>query len=658
MSLGRLRRLASRALNTLGNLIVGLFFVLLGLGSVGSAMAAAPTNLIKSQAYFVDPTGELTFAQVQDKTFTPYTGILAKGYSSDVFWLKLRVDQTLGPKSAGQSGGFSIGQFRQRPDQLVVRVRPTYLDDIRLYDPLELNRPERLAGDRHPWLQDEFRSFNHGFVIPKGSEPRDIWLRLQSTSTMLVGVDVYSYDVTTGLERRQEMINSVDVALVLFFIFWGGLLFFMCPDRVVGAFLLAMVVSFFFATNYMGYYRIFFADDLPVGFSNHAYSVLVMMMPAAYMLFHRQLISEYKPPRWMFQLLLLPQYYVVIGLVLFFGGFPTLALALNALLALAGLIWICIILLVGAKQSVASEDQPPLISQYWLLAYYLVLSWVYALLTLPAFGLIEPTSTSLGRSIVQSVVSLGALAGIVFLRGRLLEQGRQRALAAAEQSASFEKNKRQEQDEFFAMLTHEIRTPLTVMAYAAKTPMPEGQLSDHVKHGIEEIDQIIERCVQADRADQGREELRLETVAVIDLIDAALKGFYQKRIKRDVESVALAFITTDPSLFQIVLTNLIDNALKYSPRLSPIDLLAQAQTRDDREGVSFTVINTEGPAGAPDTAKMFDKYYRAPRARKITGSGLGLFVAKSFAVKIGGDLRYQAANNQIRFELWMPVSKS
>jgi two-component system, sensor histidine kinase LadS len=658
MSLGRLRHLASRTPNTLGIFIVGLFLVLLGSGPARSAMAAAPTNLIQSQAYYVDPTGELTFAQVQNKTFTPYTGILAKGYTSGAFWLKIRIDPALVVGSSSPGGGFSIGQFRQRPEELVVRVRPTYLDDIRLYDPLEPNRPERLAGDSHPWLLDEFRSFNHGFVIPKESESRDIWLRLQSTSTMLVGVDVYPYDVTAGLERRQEMINSIDVVLVLFFIFWGGLLFFMRPDRVVGAFLVAMVVSFFFATNYMGYYRIFFADDLPAGFSNHAYSVLVMMMPAAYMLFHRQLLSEYKPPRWMFQLLLLPQYYVVIGLVLFFGGFPTLALALNALLAVAGLIWICIILLVGVKQPVATEDQPPLISKYWLLAYYLVLSWVYALLTLPAFGLIEPTSTSLGRSIVQSVVSLGALAGIVFLRGRLLEQSRQRALAAAEQSASFEKNKRQEQDEFFAMLTHEIRTPLTVMAYAAQTPMPDGQLSGHVKHGIEEIDQIIERCVQADRADQGRETLRLETVAVIDLIEAALKGFYPKRIKRDIEPVALELITTDPSLFQIVLTNLIDNALKYSPPLSPIDLLARAQSLGEREGISFTVINTEGPAGAPDTTKMFDKYYRAPRARKITGSGLGLFVAKSFAVKIGGELRYQATYNQIRFELWMPVSKS
>jgi signal transduction histidine kinase len=360
----------------------------------------------------------------------------------------------------------------------------------------------------------------------------------------------------------------------------------------------------------------------------------------------------------MFQLLLLPQYYVVLGLALFFLGYSTQALAVNALLAFLGLVWICIVLLVGVKQPIASESQPPLISKYWLLVYYLVLSWIYGLLILPSFGWIEPAVTSLGRSIVQGVVSLGALAGIVFLRGRLLETSRQRALLDAEKSASFEKNKRQEQDEFFAMLTHEIRTPLTVMAYAAQTPMPEGQLSDHVKHGIEEIDQIIERCVQADRADQGREEPRLETVAVMDLIEAALKGFYPKRIKTDVDPVALALITTDPSLFQIILSNLIDNALKYSPPASLTHLAARAEKRDGRDGISFTVTNTVGPAGAPDASKMFDKYYRAPRARKITGSGLGLFVAKSFAVKIGSDLRYQNTSNQIRFELWMPVSKS
>lgn len=634
----------------------GCLFV--ALSNSGLANAAAPINLVQAQAYYEDRTGDLSLAQVQQKAFTPYTGILSKGYSSAVYWIKIRVDPRLAGRSVRSSGSFSIGQFTLRPDKLVVRIRPVYLDDIRLYDPLEPERLERVTGDRHPWLSDEFRSFSHGFVIPKSGEPRDIWLRVESTSTMLVGVDVYPYDVMTGLERRLEMINSLDVALCLFFIFWGGLLFYTRPDRVLGAFLLAMVVSFFFATNYMGYYRIFFGDYLPVGFSDVTYSALVMLMPAVYMLFHRRLLSEYKPQRWMMRLLLVPQYYFVFGLAFFILGHPTLALSLNALLAVLALAWICMILGFGTKQPQASENQSPLLSKYLLLFYYLILVVVFGWLALPAFGLLEPSTNSLGRSALQGAVSLGALAGIVFLRGRLLEQSRQRAMVAAEQSASFEKNKRKEQDEFFSMLTHEIRTPLTVMAYAAKTAMPAGQLSAHVKQGIGEIDQIIERCVQAGRADQALEQLQLDTVAVVDLTEAALSGFFRKRINVDIESVALELITTDPSLFQIVLTNLIDNAMKYSPHGDSIGLVASPTNRDGEAGVAFVVSNVIGPAGVPDEKKMFEKYYRAPRARNITGSGLGLFVARSFAVRLAGDLRHQIDNNQIRFELWMPVSKS
>jgi len=643
---------------TLGQLFVKALFVLGCLVSSGLTHAAIPTNLIKSQAYYEDRTGELSLAQVQQQTFTPYTGILAKGYSSAVYWLKLRIDPNLESAAPDQSRGLSLSQFSQRPDELVVRVRPPYLDNIRLFDPLEPSRADRVTGDLYPWLSTEFRSFNHGFVIPKGDGPRDIWLRLESTSTMLVGVDVYPYDVMQGLERRQEIINNLDLVLLLFFIFWGGLLFFTRPDRVVGAFLVAMVVSFFFATNYMGYYRVFLDDYLPVGFSNSAYSVLVMLVPATYLLFHRRLLSEYHPTRWMMHLLLPCQYYFLFGLFLLFVGYPTLALALNAILALSGLLWICVMLVVGVRQPIASANQPPLLSKYLLLAYYIILSIVFAVLTLPAFGLMEPTTNSLGRSIIQGAVTLGALAGIVFLRGRLLEQSRQRALVAAEQAASFEKNKRQEQDQFFAMLTHEIRTPLTVMAYAAQTTMPDGQLSEHVKHGIQEIDQIIERCVQADRADQETVQPQIQTVAVSDLIQAVFKRFSSKRIQWDVDLTTPESFATDLSLFQIVLGNLIDNALKYSPKESLVEVLVSASNRENVQGIRFLVSNTIGSSGRPDEEKLFDKYYRAPRARNITGSGLGLFVARSFAVKLDGYLRCQIEDNQIRFELWMPTSRS
>jgi signal transduction histidine kinase len=106
------------------------------------------------------------------------------------------------------------------------------------------------------------------------------------------------------------------------------------------------------------------------------------------------------------------------------------------------------------------------------------------------------------------------------------------------------------------------------------------------------------------------------------------------------------------------LGNLIDNALKYSPKESLVEVLVSASNRENVQGIRFLVSNTIGSSGRPDEEKLFDKYYRAPRARNITGSGLGLFVARSFAVKLDGYLRCQIEDNQIRFELWMPTSRS
>lgn len=631
---------------------------------VGSAQAAAPTNLIAQQSFYEDPTGELTFADVREKSFTPYTGILTKGFSESVFWIKLTIDPNIGADRQSKTEPrftFSLPPPRATAGELVVRVRPPYLDDIRLYDPLEPEKNSRVTGDLHSWLDSEFRSLNHGFVIPEGSEPRTIWLRVQSTSTMLVGLDVYPYDVVQGLERRQELISTIDIVLILFLILWGGAIFVSRPDKVVGAFLLAMVATFFFATNYLGYYRIFLGDFLPPDFSDKAYSVLVMVMPATLLLFHRRVIAEYQPKPWMKALLLPGQYYFVVGLALYYLGYQTLALQTNALIVLLSTAWICVTLMFGVKRESWAHPDSALLSKNLLLGYYVLLTGLFVMLALPALNLLPPAEASLGRSLIHGAVSFGALAGIVLLRGRLLEQKRQRALASAEQAAHFEKSKRVEQDQFFAMLTHEIRTPLTVMTYAAQTSLPDDQLRDHVKQSIQEIDQIIERCVQADKVDQEGIPLALSRVKISDLINDTLERFSRQRLTLTFSLDSDRTLATDVSLFHIVAGNLIENALKYSPRDSTVSLCVSDRQKiglteqTGQVGLSILVSNLVGPAGLPDPQKLFDKYYRAPRARNITGSGLGLFVARSFAAKIGAQLHYQTYDNQIVFELWIPT---
>lgn len=651
------------------------------------------SDLISSKAYFEDASGKLTFAEVQDKPFTPFTGILTEGFSGSAYWLRLRIDPRFaqGQPALEPAGGFppTIHLPSRFVDTLVLRVRPPYLDQIELFDPLEPDRINRVTGNILPWLDDEFRSLNHGFLIPRGDGPRDVWLRVVSTSTMLVGVDALPYDQMRALEKRQEILNTLDVALTLFFIVWAGLLFALRPDRLVGAFLVVMVVSFFYATNYMGYYRIYLGQWAQPQFFDQLQSALIMLLPASYMLFNRRLLQDYRPSAWMMRMLLPAQYYFVIGWVVLLLGHEWLALPFNAALAFLSQVWVCVILVTGMRadsqhlkqQSFQSTTQQhpqtssaiepkhterqdisanaqPVLSRGWVLAYSAFLAIQFGALVLPALGLVPALVMSQYRSIIQGALPFLLMAVIVHLRNRRLEREQQRQVLKAEQEAASEKNRREESEQFLAMLTHEIRTPLTVMAYASKTDLPEGQLGEHVKSGIREIDELIERCVQADRADQSGLPLVLTQTTVELALHAPRTRFVGERVDWRIDVASDQPLVSDLTLVEVVLNNLIDNALKYSAADTRVKVHVYRQglaLEDGASGLMVSVSNSLGPAGLPDPKRLFEKYYRAPRAHIRTGSGLGLYVARSFAQKLGGRLDYHHTTDWVRFDLWLPL---
>lgn len=114
-------------------------------------------------------------------------------------------------------------------------------------------------------------------------------------------------------------------------------------------------------------------------------------------------------------------------------------------------------------------------------------------------------------------------------------------------------------------------------------------------------------------------------------------------------------LRTDRQLLQTILSNLLDNAARYSDPVTPVELDVQAVTEDGREGVLFCVSNTPGLAGWPDASQIFSKYYRALGAQRDSGSGLGLFLAQQLACTLQGSLRYQPTDSLVRFKLWIPL---
>jgi K+-sensing histidine kinase KdpD len=112
---------------------------------------------------------------------------------------------------------------------------------------------------------------------------------------------------------------------------------------------------------------------------------------------------------------------------------------------------------------------------------------------------------------------------------------------------------------------------------------------------------------------------------------------------------------TDAQFLEVMLGNLIDNAVRYGDTLMPVLILTHVQRNAaGAAGVNITVSNRPGAASWPDADKVFKKYYRSAGAERQSGTGLGLYLVRTLAVLVGGDCRYAPDATNIRFELWLP----
>ena len=219
-----------------------------------------------------------------------------------------------------------------------------------------------------------------------------------------------------------------------------------------------------------------------------------------------------------------------------------------------------------------------------------------------------------------------------------------------------------EKSHFLAMLTHELKSPIATIELAAQNIERNqnaqiNQLSlKHIQAATRDMATITERCLQADKLEQTNLPLNVSTFPLYTLIqDRRSQGQFltpdeATRLQIDISPQLL--ITSDQLLCRIIISNLIENALKYSPAKSLVFISANY---DEQKSVLFiSVLNEVGKAGKPDATKIFEKYYRSPDAQRLRGTGLGLWLVQGIAMQLGGRIDYVDHNNKVEFQLWLP----
>jgi signal transduction histidine kinase len=213
------------------------------------------------------------------------------------------------------------------------------------------------------------------------------------------------------------------------------------------------------------------------------------------------------------------------------------------------------------------------------------------------------------------------------------------------------------------LLTHELKNPLATMRMAAGSLRGSLQKQfsfgsadstdriDSMIQAINNMNTVIERCVQVDQLDQKGFSPHFEVFDVNEVVQVMLRSQPESvRIDWQRQSSPL-MLRTDPNLFAIVLTNLLDNAIKYSQPDSRILLELYDDISSDEDASLFIlrVSNTVGENDAPDPDSLFNRYYRGEYAHDKSGTGLGLYLVKSLCKMLGGSIRFDHKDQRVYF---------
>ena len=196
---------------------------------------------------------------------------------------------------------------------------------------------------------------------------------------------------------------------------------------------------------------------------------------------------------------------------------------------------------------------------------------------------------------------------------------------------------------------HELRTPLvSVRGYSELYRMGALEDEEQVSQAMERIEKeairmtsLVEDLLALARLDE-RRPLELTPLPLNDLAsDAALDTVAQApdREVRVIEDPGAPVVVGDEHKVRQVMTNLIGNALQYSPDGSPIELVVSS---DPERGVARFEIVDHGE-GIPEQfrKKIFDRFWRAPDSPPGTGSGLGLAIVRRLVRSAGGDVHLE-----------------
>lgn len=608
--------------------IITLTLSVILLACTGSATALEDHIIEKS--YFEDATGYLTFDQIQEKSFTSYQGLLNRGYNKNVYWIKIRYAR----------------KFSN--ERVFLRILPTFIDDIKIYEKIGGNWHKNFLGDLYPYAQREHPATAFTHEIDSSTDDT-IYIELRTKTSKIIDVQVLNEKNVTFAEGRRDLLLGIYFGILALIVVWTIYSNYVLPDRVIFFFMLFQMSEFAHGFSLMGYLSKYILPENPL-IADDVTSLLVLLHVLAGVIFNRSLLNEIQKIKklvYVYDLLIICN----LGLlVAYFAVDKGMAVAASGVLVIPMGLSLFYIPYKLRASKIGYER-----GMFWA---YLILACSLMITISPYLGLLKAADISLYTSMVNGLVALTTIAFLLQQRRvdqKLAFYEAKLNAELSQQEVSIEKLKREQQSQFMAMLNHELKTPLSILKIAFSSDDAFSKFKGHISGAISDITNVIDRSLLADKYDSKSLPIQKDHFSLESILKEKFTTIYAPHTFI-FSSEPIPIIESDLQITKIIISNILDNAKKYGQENTPVKIKLEKYQLNGTDYARLSVSNLPGEAGVPEEEKLFSKYYRSSKAYSKTGSGLGLYLIKSLSKLLGGDVLYELKDGYISFHFILPLS--